>query len=72
MCVCVCALSYLKGLYSFGLLETRLYDQAEKVAMEVRFFSSPLQSAVHAVVINVTGWSRLSVPALVVSVQFGK
>uniref|UniRef100_A0A7N8WL46 Tetratricopeptide repeat protein 38 n=1 Tax=Mastacembelus armatus TaxID=205130 RepID=A0A7N8WL46_9TELE len=26
--------SYLKGLYSFGLLETRFYDQAEKVAME--------------------------------------
>ncbi|XP_053740496.1 tetratricopeptide repeat protein 38 [Synchiropus splendidus] len=25
---------YLNGLYSFGLLETRLYDQAEKVAME--------------------------------------
>ncbi|KAA8590612.1 hypothetical protein FQN60_014546 [Etheostoma spectabile] len=27
---------YLKGLYSFGLLETRLYDQAEKVAMEMK------------------------------------
>uniref|UniRef100_A0A3Q3KC20 Tetratricopeptide repeat protein 38 n=1 Tax=Monopterus albus TaxID=43700 RepID=A0A3Q3KC20_MONAL len=26
--------SYLKGLYSFGLLETHFYDQAEKVAME--------------------------------------
>uniref|UniRef100_A0A4W6E1P2 Tetratricopeptide repeat protein 38 n=1 Tax=Lates calcarifer TaxID=8187 RepID=A0A4W6E1P2_LATCA len=26
--------SYLKGLYSFGLMETRFYDQAEKVAME--------------------------------------
>ncbi|XP_019118239.1 tetratricopeptide repeat protein 38 [Larimichthys crocea] len=26
--------SYLKGQYSFGLLETRFYDQAEKVAME--------------------------------------
>uniref|UniRef100_A0A665WB01 Tetratricopeptide repeat protein 38 n=1 Tax=Echeneis naucrates TaxID=173247 RepID=A0A665WB01_ECHNA len=26
--------SYLKGLYSFGLLETRFYDKAEKVAME--------------------------------------
>uniref|UniRef100_A0A7N6BJL3 Tetratricopeptide repeat protein 38 n=1 Tax=Anabas testudineus TaxID=64144 RepID=A0A7N6BJL3_ANATE len=25
---------YLKGLYSFGLMETRFYDQAEKVAME--------------------------------------
>ncbi|XP_040894712.1 tetratricopeptide repeat protein 38 [Toxotes jaculatrix] len=25
---------YLKGMYSFGLLETRYYDQAEKVAME--------------------------------------
>ncbi|XP_034444199.1 tetratricopeptide repeat protein 38 [Hippoglossus hippoglossus] len=26
--------SYLNGLYSFGLLETHFYDQAEKVAME--------------------------------------
>uniref|UniRef100_A0A4W4EZM9 Tetratricopeptide repeat protein 38 n=1 Tax=Electrophorus electricus TaxID=8005 RepID=A0A4W4EZM9_ELEEL len=26
--------SYLKGMYSFGLLETRFYDQAEKVAKE--------------------------------------
>lgn len=26
--------SYLKGLYSFGLLETRFYDRAEKEAME--------------------------------------
>ncbi|MCI4379092.1 hypothetical protein PGIGA_G00223910 [Pangasianodon gigas] len=26
--------SYLKGLYSFGLLETRFYDQAEKIAKE--------------------------------------
>ncbi|XP_020515195.1 tetratricopeptide repeat protein 38 [Labrus bergylta] len=26
--------SYLKGMYSFGLLETKAYDQAEKVAME--------------------------------------
>ncbi|XP_057691674.1 tetratricopeptide repeat protein 38 [Corythoichthys intestinalis] len=26
--------SYMKGMYSFGLLETRFYDQAEKVAME--------------------------------------
>ncbi|XP_019749589.1 tetratricopeptide repeat protein 38 [Hippocampus comes] len=26
--------SYLKGLYSFGLLETHFYDQAEKVGME--------------------------------------
>ncbi|KAM7414183.1 hypothetical protein PAMA_019142 [Pampus argenteus] len=25
---------YLKGMYSFGLMETRFYDQAEKVAME--------------------------------------
>nr|XP_057943254.1 tetratricopeptide repeat protein 38 isoform X2 [Doryrhamphus excisus] len=28
------SLGYLKGLYSFGLMETRFYDQAEKVAME--------------------------------------
>lgn len=45
LCFCVYvrvhipALSYLNGLYSFGLLETRFYDQAEKVAMEVRFSS---------------------------------
>ncbi|XP_033940867.1 tetratricopeptide repeat protein 38 [Pseudochaenichthys georgianus] len=26
--------SYLNGMYSFGLMECRLYDQAEKVAME--------------------------------------
>uniref|UniRef100_A0A673WM14 Tetratricopeptide repeat protein 38 n=1 Tax=Salmo trutta TaxID=8032 RepID=A0A673WM14_SALTR len=26
--------SYLKGLYSFGLLETHFYDQAEKIAKE--------------------------------------
>ncbi|XP_054633592.1 tetratricopeptide repeat protein 38 [Dunckerocampus dactyliophorus] len=26
--------SYLKGMYSFGLLETRFYDQAERVGME--------------------------------------
>lgn len=38
--------SYLKGLYSFGLLETRFYDQAEKVAMEVRF-SFAIISFVH-------------------------
>lgn len=29
-------------MLSFGLLETRLYDQAEKVAMEVRFEISSL------------------------------
>uniref|UniRef100_A0A8C2GLJ2 Tetratricopeptide repeat domain 38 n=1 Tax=Cyprinus carpio TaxID=7962 RepID=A0A8C2GLJ2_CYPCA len=28
--------SYLKGMYSFGLLETRLYDEAEKMAKEVK------------------------------------
>uniref|UniRef100_A0A8C2GLI8 Tetratricopeptide repeat domain 38 n=1 Tax=Cyprinus carpio TaxID=7962 RepID=A0A8C2GLI8_CYPCA len=27
--------SYLKGMYSFGLLETRLYDEAEKMAKEM-------------------------------------
>lgn len=26
---------YLNGMYSFGLMESRYYDQAEKVAMEV-------------------------------------
>lgn len=36
----ICCLSYLKGLYSFGLLETHFYDQAEKVALEVRLFFS--------------------------------
>lgn len=27
--------SYVKGIYSFGLMETNLYDQAEKLAKEV-------------------------------------
>ncbi len=31
--------SYLKGMYSFGLLETRLYDEAEKMAKEVVLFN---------------------------------
>lgn len=30
--------SYLKGMYSFGLLETNFYDEAEKMAKEVVFF----------------------------------
>lgn len=29
------ALRYLNGMFSFGLMESRYYDQAEKVAMEV-------------------------------------
>ncbi|XP_032379919.1 tetratricopeptide repeat protein 38 isoform X2 [Etheostoma spectabile] len=41
--------SYLKGLYSFGLLETRLYDQAEKVAMEGLALTPDDAWAVHSV-----------------------
>lgn len=28
--------SYVKGMYSFGLMETNFYDRAEKLAKEVR------------------------------------
>lgn len=60
-----CSLSYLKGLYSFGLLETRFYDQAEKVAMEVRV---PLHhTRLHAAPV-VAVWSLLSLPSLIVPV----
>ncbi|CAK6960145.1 tetratricopeptide repeat protein 38 [Scomber scombrus] len=41
--------SYLKGMYSFGLLETRFYDQAEKVAMEGLALTPDDAWAVHAV-----------------------
>lgn len=41
--------SYLKGLYSFGLLETRFYDQAEKVAMEGLALTPDDAWAVHSV-----------------------
>uniref|UniRef100_A0A8C6SX90 Tetratricopeptide repeat protein 38 n=1 Tax=Neogobius melanostomus TaxID=47308 RepID=A0A8C6SX90_9GOBI len=41
--------SYLKGLYSFGLLETRFYDQAEKVALEGLSLVPDDAWAVHAV-----------------------
>lgn len=34
--------SYVKGIYSFGLMETNFYDQAEKLAKEV---SGPSQGA---------------------------
>lgn len=42
---CLCSyhrrlLRYLNGMLSFGLLETRLYDQAEKAAMAVRLGAS--------------------------------
>lgn len=40
---------YLKGLYSFGLLETRLYDQAEKEAMEGLALTPDDAWAVHSV-----------------------
>uniref|UniRef100_A0A8C6SYQ8 Tetratricopeptide repeat protein 38 n=1 Tax=Neogobius melanostomus TaxID=47308 RepID=A0A8C6SYQ8_9GOBI len=40
---------YLKGLYSFGLLETRFYDQAEKVALEGLSLVPDDAWAVHAV-----------------------
>lgn len=29
-------LSYVKGIYSFGLMETNLYDQAERLVKEVK------------------------------------
>lgn len=45
-------LRYLNGMISFGLLETRLYDQAEKAAMAVRLdgrsSSRPPRSAADA------------------------
>ncbi|XP_041651555.1 tetratricopeptide repeat protein 38 [Cheilinus undulatus] len=41
--------SYLKGMYSFGLLETRAYDQAEKVAMEGLALTPEDAWAVHSV-----------------------
>lgn len=33
--------SYVKGIYSFGLMETNFYDQAEKLAREVSELSHP-------------------------------
>ncbi|XP_034542176.1 tetratricopeptide repeat protein 38 [Notolabrus celidotus] len=41
--------SYLKGMYSFGLLETRFYDQAEKEAMEGLALNPGDAWAVHSV-----------------------
>uniref|UniRef100_A0A8C5DV61 Tetratricopeptide repeat protein 38 n=1 Tax=Gouania willdenowi TaxID=441366 RepID=A0A8C5DV61_GOUWI len=41
--------SYLNGLHAFGLLETRFYDQAEKVAMEGLAMTPDDAWAVHAV-----------------------
>ncbi|CAN9498745.1 unnamed protein product [Ophioblennius macclurei] len=41
--------SYLKGLYSFGLLETRFYDQAEKEAMEALALTPGDAWSVHSV-----------------------
>lgn len=41
--------SYLKGQYSFGLLETRFYDQALKVAMEGLSLTPEDAWAVHSV-----------------------
>ncbi|XP_014860849.1 PREDICTED: tetratricopeptide repeat protein 38 [Poecilia mexicana] len=41
--------SYLKGQYSFGLLETRFYDQALKVAMEGLALTPDDAWAVHSV-----------------------
>ncbi|XP_076028080.1 tetratricopeptide repeat protein 38 [Genypterus blacodes] len=40
---------YLNGMYSFGLLETRFYDQAEKVAMEGLALNPGDAWSVHAV-----------------------
>lgn len=70
--MCVYALRYLKGMYSFGLMETRFYDEAEKVAMEVSFSSLLYSLLLHIVVIILSVWSRLSVPELIVSLQFCK
>ncbi|CAJ1057198.1 tetratricopeptide repeat protein 38 [Xyrichtys novacula] len=41
--------SYLKGMYSFGLMETRFYDQALKVAMEGLALTPGDSWAVHSV-----------------------
>ncbi|XP_056272929.1 tetratricopeptide repeat protein 38 [Pseudoliparis swirei] len=41
--------SYLKGLYAFGLLENRDYDQAEKVAMEGLALTPDDAWAVHSI-----------------------
>ncbi|XP_068458800.1 tetratricopeptide repeat protein 38 [Clinocottus analis] len=41
--------SYLKGMYSFGLMETRAYDQAEKVAMEALALAPDDTWSVHAI-----------------------
>ncbi|RXN24713.1 tetratricopeptide repeat 38 [Labeo rohita] len=40
---------YLKGMYSFGLLETRLYDEAEKMAKEALALTPEDGWSVHAV-----------------------
>ncbi|XP_016130136.1 tetratricopeptide repeat protein 38-like [Sinocyclocheilus grahami] len=41
--------SYLKGMYSFGLLETHLYDEAEKMAKEALALTPEDGWSVHAV-----------------------
>lgn len=41
--------SYIKGMYSFGLLETRLYDEAEKMAKEALSLTPEDGWSVHAV-----------------------
>lgn len=41
--------SYLNGMYSFGLMETRAYDRAEKVAMEGLALTPEDAWAVHSV-----------------------
>ncbi|KAJ8374236.1 hypothetical protein SKAU_G00048160 [Synaphobranchus kaupii] len=41
--------SYLKGMYSFGLLETHFYDQAEKIAKEGLALNRQDGWAVHSV-----------------------
>lgn len=60
--LCVCTLSYLKGMLSFGLLETHFYDQAEKAAMEV---SVPASILVHYMLLSLSrlvGTGCLMVP----------
>lgn len=67
------ALRYLKGMYSFGLLETRFYDQAEKVAMEVRLPASTKVCSTSWLSSSRSAGLGLSGPIFaIVSVRFGR
>ncbi len=48
--------SYLKGMYSFGLLETRLYDEAEKMAKEVVLFNCILNLCCPLILLTTLLW----------------